>query len=348
MKQIMSDASLHVILGGGHIEAPLADCLLSRGQRVRLIRRAPGPAQDGVEVLHGDVSDASFCADAVRGSRAVYLCLHPPDDERAWADSLPRTAENLVSAAGRAKARLVVLDHVHTLAPAAGRRIDEDAPLAPTSRQGEAGARTVRRLVEAHRRGAVAAVIARTADLYGPGCEHGVFGRAFWTPALRGSEVPMRVNLESPHTYHLVRDVAAALALLGTVEHEVLGRVFMLPCAPAAPTRRLLELMAAALGAPIVPRRLRRVHLPAVGLFDRSARDLVEMLYRWDQPLVVDDRRFRAHFPQVVPTTLEQGARETVAWALGHFGARSSGLAARRDGAEPGLRPAASSTPGGR
>ena len=42
------------------------------------------------------------------------------------------------------------------------------------------------------------------------------------------------------------------------------------------------------------------------------------MLYQWDEPFVVDDRRFRERFA-VQPVPADSAARETVAWAQRHY-----------------------------
>ncbi|OIQ67682.1 hypothetical protein GALL_507360 [mine drainage metagenome] len=42
------------------------------------------------------------------------------------------------------------------------------------------------------------------------------------------------------------------------------------------------------------------------------------MRYQWDEPFVVDDRRFRARFG-LVPADGDEAAAATVAWARQHY-----------------------------
>jgi hypothetical protein len=44
------------------------------------------------------------------------------------------------------------------------------------------------------------------------------------------------------------------------------------------------------------------------------------MLYQWDEPFIVDDRRFRERFG-ATPTDVNRAAADTVAWARAHYGA---------------------------
>ncbi len=75
----------------------------------------------------------------------------------------------------------------------------------------------------------------------------------------------------------------------------------------------------AALGRPIKLKRIPPLMLSALGLFVPLMRELKEMAYQWEEPFMVDDRRFRARFGDLA-TPLDAGARETVAWAQATFG----------------------------
>jgi hypothetical protein len=73
-----------------------------------------------------------------------------------------------------------------------------------------------------------------------------------------------------------------------------------------------------ALGRNLRVERVPKAVLALGGLFVPLLRELVEMGYQWDQPFVVDDRRFRERFG-ATPMSLELGAAETVAWAVAHY-----------------------------
>ena len=49
------------------------------------------------------------------------------------------------------------------------------------------------------------------------------------------------------------------------------------------------------------------------GLFIPAARELIEMLYEFDRPFLVDGSKFERTFG-LHPTPLRQAVRETVAW----------------------------------
>ncbi|MEW6690191.1 MAG: NAD(P)H-binding protein, partial [Pseudomonadota bacterium] len=112
---------LHVVFGAGQVGPLLALRLLEAGKQVRIARRSAAAAPRGVELMQGDAADAGFCARAAQGAAAVYHCMNPAYDARTWAALLPRWMDNLVAAAGRAGARLVVLDNLYMLGRPGGR-----------------------------------------------------------------------------------------------------------------------------------------------------------------------------------------------------------------------------------
>lgn len=313
-------ADLHVVFGGGQIGPPLARLLRDRGHAVRLVRRS-GPGPDRIETLHGDAGDPEFAIRATQGAVAIYHCLNPAYSAGDWARELPRFASSLIAAAGRASARLVVLDNVYLLGRPNGRPLDEDSPVAPCSRKGEIRARVNEQWTSAHARGDARIVVTRASDFYGPGGTGTYFGDAFWPKALATGVAQTPVRLDTPHTYHYTLDVVAGLAALGEADDGVTGRWWMLPAAPAVSTAELIARVGRALGRELELQEMPRWLLGALGLFVPILRELAEMGYQWNEPFTVNDARFRARFG-LTPTPLDAGVPALVEWAKQHYAAK--------------------------
>jgi nucleoside-diphosphate-sugar epimerase len=311
-------SELHVVFGAGQVGHPLAERLVAAGKRVRIARRSSGPVPAGCEVVLGDAADAAFCVSAANGAATVYHCMNPPYDHRIWAQLLPRYMNNLIGAASAAGARLVVLDNVYMLGRPNGRPLDEDTPMNPCSRKGEIRARVAERLFDAHRRGEVVATTGRASDFYGPGGTQTGLGDFFWPRALSRKTVYSPFALDAIHTYHYIPDVAAGLAALGCADADVYGRVWMLPCTAAVRLRELVARLQPTLGFAVKVAQMPRWLLKALGVVTPIMRELDEMAYQWDEPFVVDDRRFRERF-RAEPEAVDVAAAATVAWARQHY-----------------------------
>ena len=81
-KVAVSTDAVYVILGAsGNTGSIIADSLLSKGKKVRVVGRDAGRLQrfvrKGAEAFAGDVSDAAALTKAFSGARAAYLMLPP-------------------------------------------------------------------------------------------------------------------------------------------------------------------------------------------------------------------------------------------------------------------------------
>ncbi len=316
---------VHAVFGAGQIGPLLAERLIGLGKQVRVVRRSSGPVPvRGAELVRGDALDAAFCAGAVRGAEVVYHCMNTAYFARVWQETLPRLQENLVAAAGRAGARLVVLDNLYALGRTGGKPMTEDTPQAPCSRKGAIRARLHEDLMAAAGRGEVRVAVGQASDFYGPGAGNTHLGERLLRQILAGRPAQLLVNPDTPHSYHFSRDVAAGLAALG-LDEQAAG-TWMLPCAPAVTTREMVQRLAAALGRPTTIRRMPPILMSVMGLGMPILRELREMSYQWEEAFVVDDRRFRARYG-LAPTSIEDGARETAAWAREAYGKQGQGAA---------------------
>jgi nucleoside-diphosphate-sugar epimerase len=309
---------LHVVFGAGQVGPFLAQRLLAGSKKVRLVRRSTAAVNlKGVQLHRADAGDAAAVADAVRGATAVYHCMNPAYSAAVWVADLPRIQANLVAACGKAGARLIVLDNLYALGKPAGKPLSEATPPTPCSRKGEIRARVHRELEDAVRRGDVRAVTGRASDFYGPGGVWTQFADRFFRPALAGKRVTMLPNLDQPHTYHYIPDVATGLAALG--QDPGAAGTFMLPCRTAVTTRQLVARIAAALGRPIVVSQMPPLLVTLLALGMPILREMKEMAYQWEEPFVVDDAKFRARYGDL-STPEEAAAKGTVEWAAATYG----------------------------
>jgi nucleoside-diphosphate-sugar epimerase len=321
----MAETGVHVVFGAGQIGPLLAERLAAAGKSVRVVRKSSARVMvAGAEVVRGDAMDPAFCAEAARGAEVVYHCLNTPYFARVWRETLPRLQENLVAAAGRAGARLVVLDNLYALGRTGGRPMDEATPSNPCSKKGAIRAELHEALQAAVRRGDVRAAVGRASDFYGPNAGNSMMGERLLQQLLAGKPAQLLIDPDVPHTYHYSHDVAAGLLELG-LDPGADG-LWMLPCAPAVPSGALVRLLAAALGRRDVKiTRVPSVLLSAMGLVVPILRELREMAYQFEEPFAVDDARFRARFGHA-GTPLEEGARGTASWARVAFeGANARG-----------------------
>jgi nucleoside-diphosphate-sugar epimerase len=332
IRRATPSSALHVIAGAGQIGLMIAERLVARGYRVRMVRRgAFSDAPDGVETVSASVSDPVAAAEAMRGASVVYHCANPR--YHRWPEELVPLARGITEGAARNGARLVVLDNLYMYRVPADGRLAEDAPIAPVSRKGALRAEAAQVMLDAHVRGDVPVAIGRAADFYGPTCTNSLLGDRFWTKLYAGRAVELLGDPDQPHSYSYGPDVADALVTLGLTDPilssgvDVYGRVWHLPVHPAESTLTWVTRFAHAIGSEPRFTRLSPLLLRLAGLFIPEAGELPEMIYQWRTPFVLDDSQFRSRFA-TTPTPLPAAVAATVAWARARYGGTRAAAAA--------------------
>lgn len=303
-------AELHVVLGSGPAGSTLVDELVHRGHRVRSVdRSAATELPPGVERAAGDMSDPNAAIEATRGAGVIYHCINVP--YHLQVDLMPGIGEAILAAAAEHGARLVVLDTLYPYGTAHGEHITEGTPWAATSRKGRMRAGLDRRYLEAHADGRARVVAGRSADFYGPRVLNSTLGGATFPAALSGEPVLTFGDIDLPHSYSFIGDVARGLATLGE-QPDADGRVWHLPTVPARSTREVLDMVAAAVGRPLQTENLDRA--AAAGPFDETfMAEYDEMFYQHTTPQNMVSNAFENAF-DVHPTPLGDGIAATVAW----------------------------------
>ncbi len=314
-----NQTELHVIFGMGPLGMAVMRGLLERGGRVRMVNwRREADVPPGVEVVKGDASSAEFIAAATRGATVVYQCAMPPYHE--WLKQFPPMQAAILEGAARNGAKLVIGDNLYLYGEVKG-KIHEDLPCAAHTRKGRLRARLAEEAMAAHRAGTVRVTIGRGSDFFGPGVLNSALGERAISPALQGRTAQLTGNPDLPHTFTFIDDFGKALVILGENE-QALGQVWHVPNdSPAITQRQLMSLFFEVIGNSPRISGMGRMMMAIGGLFVPEAREMVEMMYEFEKPFVVDSSKFEHAFG-VAATPIREAVRQTVAWYRVHRSAQ--------------------------
>jgi len=307
----MSQDRLHVVFGSGQVGRALTTHLAGLGLPVRVVsRNRPPGLVDGVDWRAADATDPDAATDAARGASVVYQCLNAPYTD--WPERFPPLQRGVLAAAERNGALLVSLENIYGYGPTGGTAMTEDLPLAATTVKGRTRAAMTRELLDAADADRVRIAIGRASDFFGAGATESSLGERVFGNAVAGKRADFIGNPDLPHTYSYVPDIAAGLATLGTDERAV-GDVWHLPGPETVTTRQLLELVAGYVGHPVGVRSLPKLAIRALGLFNPTIRELVELSYEFEQPFVLDTTKYQSTFGTEA-TPLATAVAATVNW----------------------------------
>jgi nucleoside-diphosphate-sugar epimerase len=172
----------------------------------------------------------------------------------------------------------------------------EDTPHAPCSKKGEIRANIATTLMNEVRAGGLSAMIARSADFYGPDTRNGVPNVLVFEPLAKGAKASWLVNAGVPHSLTFTPDAALGVAMLADRE-SAWNQVWHLPTAPHPPTgREFIDMAARAFGVAPGYRVLNRPLLRLAGWFNPEVRESFEMLYQNESPYLFDSTKFAREF----------------------------------------------------
>jgi len=311
----MSERELHVIFGAGPVGLAVMDELLARGKQVRLVTRSGRvDVPDGVEAEAGDAAELDVTERVCQGAAVVYICCSPPYDK--WPELFPPLQNGILVGAVHAGAKIVSMENLYMYGETRGKPVTEDLNFDAYTRKGMIRARMAEELMSAHQSGRVRVVSARASDFFGPRALFSAMGERVFYPALAGKKVQVLGNPDLPHTMSYVPDIARALVLLAEKD-EALGKAWHIPGPETVTTREFIERVFSVTGKKPGIQASPRFMVKLMGNFLPVMRELYEMLYLWEEPVILDHSRFEAAFG-FEATPLDEAIAQTVEWFRAH------------------------------
>ena len=284
-----------VLGAGGAIGDEVVKELAERKKPFRLVSRSVHPQRGAAEVMHLDLTDKSQTLLALKDASVAFLLVGLKYDRKAWEQMWPRIMTNTIEACKRSGTKLVFFDNVYMYGRVSG-AMTEVTPFEPCSRKGEIRAGIAEQLQREWKAGSLTAMIARSADFYGPHARNGVPNALVFDPLSSGKAAMCLADDSQPHSYTFTPD--AARALMSLVENETAwNQTWHLPTAASPLTGKEFVLRAAdALKVKPRYRVLGPAMVKMVGWFNPVVREIYEMLYQNDAPYVFDSSKFTGVF----------------------------------------------------
>ncbi len=304
---------MQTILGsGGAIGRELAKALLTYTDDIRLVSRNPEKVNPDNEVFAADLTDGNDTLRALEGSEIAYLTVGLPYDLEVWQETWPAIMQNVMDACERHGTKLVFFDNVYMYDPNHVGHMTEETPINPSSNKGKIRAELATMLMDRVKRGNFQALIARSADFYGPAIEDSsVLTEMVFNPLADGKKANWLGSAKYKHSFTYTPDAGKATALLGN-NPVAYNQVWHLPTASNPPTgKEWIQMVADELGVEARYRSAPKFLVWIIGWFSPVMKEMVEMMYQYDRDYVFDSSKFESQF-EMYPTPYAEGIKEVV------------------------------------
>jgi nucleoside-diphosphate-sugar epimerase len=301
---------------GGAIGPQIAAEFERRGIPFRVVGRSRAKLQStfgnmaNAEIFEADVADLRSASAAARGADTIVYTLGLPYPAHSRFPAMMRTL--LQASTAMAVQRIVLVSNVYSYGVPRASTVAETHPRQPVARKGQYRKEQEDLLLEAHAKGSIAAMVVRLPDFYGPGASNSLANPIF-RAALEGKTANWIGPVNTPHEFVFVPDTGPVIAALADCS-ECYGEAWNYGGPGAINTMDFITRIYRAAGRSPKYRVAGKMLLKVFGWFNPLMKELPEMLYLHETPVILDDRKLHARFPDVTKTPYDEGIRKTLEW----------------------------------
>lgn len=286
-------STFDLVFGTGPLGKAVAEQLAAQGRAVKFASRSGGSGDLAHECLRIDLLEPGNRPDIADVDR-LFLCAAPA--YWRWSEELVPMVRGALQLAAACNAPLVFADNVYAYGPS-DQPLTEVTPYRPRGPKGRARQQAAEEILQAHAKGDVHTAIVRSSDFFGPGVHLSSLGSDAFRKAASGKPVNCLGDADQPHTFHYIHDFARAM--INVISNEKCqGEVWHAPADKARSMRGMVELIAAECGTQARPNVAPRWLFRVLSLFNRSMKELDEVYYLYEQPLIVDSSKYERRFDE--------------------------------------------------
>lgn len=276
---------------------------------IRIVSRKPVKVNDTDTVFSADLSDREKAIEAVKGSETAYFTLGLPMDTELWEKQFLLIMRNVIDACKINGTKLVYFDNTY-MYPQNSRVLTEQTEFAPVGRKGMVRKKMTDMLLKEMETGAIEAVICRAPEFYGPGKTQSITNSLVFNAIKEDKKLKVPLRDNKLRSLIWTPDASQATALIGNTP-DAFGQTWHLP----VDDHKLNYKEFIALASQIYGKKLNYSVIPKFvfkigSIFNKNAKELLELLPRYEYDNVFDDSKFRKRFPEFQVTAYRQGIEQ--------------------------------------
>jgi len=300
-----------ILGGGGAVGRELAKALKQYTKRIRIVSRNPKKVNETDELMSADLSIRDEVFKAVEGSKIVYVTIGFDYNIKVWRERWPSFMRDVIDACKTHKSKLVFFDNVYMYDRNYLGNMTEDTPVNPSSKKGEVRAMVAKMITDEFGNGELTALIARSADFYGPDNDKSALVLTVFENFKNGKAANWLAKADKIHNFTFTPDAAKATAILGNTT-DAYNQVWHLPTDSSRLTgkqwvTRIAEEMHTRPRLMVMPVWFMGV----IGLFVPIMKELKEMTYQYNRDYFFNSSKFEKKFG-FQPVDLDEGIRTTI------------------------------------
>lgn len=282
------------------------------------------PDEPTLTIVEGDVQNEALLNQLAADKAFIFHGINYPYDQ--WFGNMDTVTQTIIDAAARSQSTIVFPGNVYNFGNIR-EPIREGSQPQPNTRKGQLRVDLEAMLEQAARAGRCRVLNVRLPDFWGANVlNEGI--KPVFENALTGKALPWLVNVDIPHQAVYTKDAAEIIVRLMLREEAVSThaepqpekayQVWNYGGTTEPSIRAWFGHICALTGKQLKIQVYNRFTVSLLGLFMPVLREVKEMLYLYENTIVLDDANVRALFPDFHPTPMPQALTETLTWFAEH------------------------------
>ncbi len=300
-----------VLGASGNVGKLVVSYLAEKAYNVRAVgRKLPKYSDSRISNHEVDFESLEQIMEIVEGSDSFICLIGLEYKTGVWQEKWPSLVEKLILVAEKTSSKFIFFDNVYGYGLVEG-KMTENSPLRAETGKGLVRQELDEMIQKAIDKKKIKAVIAKSADFYGPEIYSSVLSDRFFVWAKEKGTAEVFGNPLKKHNYTYVGDIAPALEKL--INSDFTGNIHL-------PTQKPLtglefgKVLEEVLNKPIKIVGLRKSTVFFLRLFIPILRELYEMMYQSENDYNFDSHKILKMFPDLKVTSYEEGFKETLDW----------------------------------
>ncbi|QRG65631.1 NAD-dependent epimerase/dehydratase family protein [Brevibacillus choshinensis] len=256
----------------------------------------------------GDAFRSKDILAAADGVDVLFHCANVPYHEMA--DKLIPLGEAVMEAANQKHLKVVAIDGIYPYGRRQMDKVTENHPKQPHTKKGKVRL-AFEQMLFSDRWTEVQTMVVRLPDYYGPTANQASYLGSTLEAIAQGKPAFFIGNMVVPREYVYLPDAAAMVVELACRDHAY-GQNWNIPGAGTISGKEIVRIARKASGKtkPVIP--LGRVGLSILGRFVPVMKEVIEMLYLTEEPLLLSAEKYKREIGPIKATPFEEGINATI------------------------------------
>ncbi|ABJ72825.1 Saccharopine dehydrogenase related protein [Lactococcus cremoris subsp. cremoris SK11] len=301
---------MQTILGSnGQIGHELAKELYKNyTKEIRLVSRKPQKIHDSDELVSADLLDFNETNNAISGSDIVYFTVGLPMDSEMWMKQFSKILDNVIEACKIHRSKLVFFDNTY-MYPKTSAIQFENTIFSPSGKKSLVRAQLADKIIKEMEANELKAVVCRAPEFYGPEKTQSITNTMIFSNIKAKQKLKIPISDSTLRTLIWTPDASRAMALIGNTD-DAYGQTWHLPCDRSLTYKEMINIADKIENEKLSYSIIKLWKFKVGSLFNKNAKELLELLPRYEVDNLFNSDKFKKRFPSFPVTFFESGIKQ--------------------------------------